>query len=128
MMATVGPDGGADPVLSFETAMLFVVLAVVAFLARQVGELRRTVRTLENRLAIAPAGLATATAAAAGPSVSETVPAVDDDDEAAVVIAATVVAVWGRSARVISVKEQRDQPRLWALEGRRQIFASHKIR
>lgn len=112
--------------ISFEAAVLLMVVVVLGFLAKKLADLGRTVRRLENRLAgqAGPAG--TGSAVAPVPSAAAHA-ATDIDNEALVVIAATVAAVWGPTARVVSVGEYHGA-RQWALEGRRQIFASHKIR
>lgn len=118
-------DAGAEmSQVSFQTAMLLVIVVVLAFLGKKLADLGRTVRELEERLA---ASAPRATPASVVPPHAP-VGGDDVDTETAVVIAATVAALWGPSARIVSVGEPRGGVRLWALEGRRQIFASHKIR
>lgn len=121
--AIEGADAEASQV-SFQTAMLLVVVVVLGFMGKKLADLGRTVRDLEDRLA---GGTAPSAPASHGAVVSQDASA-DVDTEAAVVIAATVAALWGPSARIISMGEPRAGVRMWAIEGRRQIFASHKIR
>ncbi len=126
MIAAIEAGGTAEPQVSLGTAMLCVFLVVLVFMGKKLADLGRAVRALEDKLAASPV-IGTGRPGASSPVAGRPVDT-DVDTETAVVIAATAAALWGPSARIVSVGENRGQVRLWALEGRRQIFASHKIR
>jgi hypothetical protein len=126
VLAAIETGGTAEPQVSLGTAMLCVFLVVLGYMGKRLADLGRSVRALEERLAAASV-VATGAHQASGPVAGHHVDS-DEDTETAVVIAATVAALWGPSARVVSFGETYGGARLWAVEGRRQIFASHKIR
>ncbi|MBE2214323.1 MAG: hypothetical protein IAE82_10670 [Opitutaceae bacterium] len=129
VLAAAGGVAAETPQVSFQTAMLLVVVVVLAFLGKKLADLGRAVRDLEERLAArTPAGVSEPGANPVQPVAHAPGEPVDVDTETAVVISATVAALWGPTARIVSVGEPKGGVRLWALEGRRQIFASHKIR
>jgi hypothetical protein len=126
VIAAIEAGGTAEPQVSLGTAMLCVFLVVLGFMGKKLADLGRSVRALEEKLAASPrvgSGPHGAPSHGAGHPVDS-----DVDTETAVVIAATVAALWGPSARIVSVGEPRGGMKMWAIEGRRQIFASHKIR
>lgn len=126
LIAAIEAGGTAEPQVSLGTAMLCVFLVVLVFMGKKLADLGRAVRDLEERLE-ASSVVGGGTHGASNPMAGHPVDS-EVDTETAVVIAATVAALWGPTARIVSVGEPRGGMKMWAIEGRRQIFASHKIR
>ncbi len=77
---------------------------------------------LASAPAVAPAPAVAAPSPAPAPAAPGTIPETD-----LVLIAAAVHATFGPSARIIALSP-RPEARDWAVEGRRAIFATHKVR
>jgi hypothetical protein len=119
--------------VSLQTALLVIMAAALILVAWSLAKLRTRIDDLEhaqkNSAPLAPpagAGRAasmTTNGAGLPSEISGTVP-----DEIAAVIAAAIHATFGSRARVAAVSPAQHEDRVWSLEGRRQIFHSHKIR
>ena len=73
---------------------------------------------------VAPAPVAAAVSAPA----SRPAPAGQPAPEILAVIAAAVHTALGRSARIVSIATDDDDAQVWAVEGRRAIYATRKVR
>lgn len=60
--------------------------------------------------------------------VARPVPAGQPTPEILAVIAAAVHTALGRSARIVSIATDDDDAQIWAVEGRRAIYATRKVR
>jgi Na+-transporting methylmalonyl-CoA/oxaloacetate decarboxylase gamma subunit len=102
----------------FADVLSFLTAAGLLVAVYQLQRVARRLAAMEERLAGAQPR--------AVPSVvprEETLPA-----EVAAVIAAACHAALGRGARIVSIADASDLHRVWSIEGRRQIFASHQVR
>lgn len=124
--------------ISIQTALLVVLAGALLFIAKAFVTLRARIEALERRpqpndaatpalAAPAPATLAAlpktpAAAPATTPGPADAMPA-----EVFAVIAAAVHATLKGRVRIVGITSQMDD-RGWSLEGRRQIFHSHKVR
>ncbi len=102
--------------MTYQIAGLLLVLGVLAYLCLVVGRLGRAVRSLEQRTA------PPATRPAAGPAA----PTVDGGVVAA--IAAAVAVVIRCRHRIVAVQPESNAQRAWSIEGRREIYLSHRVR
>ena len=84
---------------------------------------RNLIATYGGAVAPAPLPAAPAVAAAARP-----VSAGQPSPEVLAVIAAAVHTALGRSSRIISISTDDDDAQAWAVEGRRAIYATRKVR
>jgi len=109
--------------MQFQIAGLILGLGALAYLLLVVTRLSRTVRTLEQRLAPAPAPLS---APAAG--VPSAPVAVALDESIVAVIAAAVASVIRHPHRIVAVQPESSAQRAWSAEGRREIYLSHRVR
>jgi len=133
LFAETPPASGGG--LSLCTGLLVVALAALLVLGRLVAELRSRVYTLENagssRPALtAPASTSSAATVSSSAPTSAPCPASSDSipPEILAVIAAAIHVTLGREARIVGVTPARLDDHTWSLEGRRQIFHSHKVR
>lgn len=110
--------------------LLFLAVAGLVAAVFQLMRVSRRLDLLEQRLGAvlqppAPAAVPPPAVAAA----SRAQPAEEGlPSELAALIAAACHAAVGQSARIVSIAEASDLHRVWSIEGRRQIFASHQIR
>jgi hypothetical protein len=119
--------------VSLSTGLLVVAIAALLVLARLVADLRARVTSLENSNAPASPGasLPASAATAAASSTPARPPSAQVDavpPEILAVIAAAIHVTLGREARIVGVTPARIDDHTWSLEGRRQIFHSHKVR
>jgi glutaconyl-CoA/methylmalonyl-CoA decarboxylase subunit delta len=99
----------------------FIVMAVLALMWGLCSATGWYFRSAAARAAVAAAKVAPSAPGAPPPAVTDgAIPA----EEVAVIAAAVALLVGGR-ARIVSVQAGNAD---WSREGRRQIFASHKIR
>lgn len=112
---------GTEPVIGTSTALLLILVVVVGLLAKAVADLRREVERL--RLTLRPEALPAPAPAAPGPTPAG---AMSPELQAAI-SAAVVVALEGAPARIMEISAPVAAPG-WSLEGRREVFGSHRIR
>jgi hypothetical protein len=133
-----GSAPAADaPVISPSTAVLILLVAVVAVLARTVLGMRRDLAGLRERLT-APAAAPTAAPGAAAPAQAAHVavlPAAPSgapasDAQVFAAIAAAVHLALGRPGRLVEIRDvvMLGTSSPWSIEGRRQIHGSHTFR
>jgi hypothetical protein len=115
--------------ISIQAALLIIVFGALIFLVNSLAALRARVDELEQRKTLP----AVSTAAPQSPPASSSAlvpasPAAEaiPTDTLAVIAAAIHVTLQGQ-ARIIAITPQGED-RAWPLEGRRQIFHSHKVR
>lgn len=138
--------------------LLLAVVAAAAYLVGRSAGARRTEATRPSsanttpvavpadppKVAISPAPtlvaepapsapVVAAAAAPVAPAVAPIASSVDPSPEIFAVIAAAIAATFGKGARIASVKTapplQVEVPLLpWSLEGRRDIYSSHRVR
>ncbi len=119
--------------VSLSTGLLVVAIAALLVIARLVSDLRARVTALENSDAPAPSD-APRSASTSAPAVISAPPHAQSVSSEAVppeilaVIAAAIHVTLGHGVRVIGVTPARIDDHTWSLEGRRQIFHSHKVR
>jgi hypothetical protein len=124
LQASPLPDSAASPV-SLQTAILVLLVAGVLFCLKALSDLRARIAALEGQ-ASAPSPRAAAAAPAALPS-----PAAASGElspEIVAVIAAAVHVTLGSGHRIVGITPSGRDDLVWSLEGRRQIFHSHKVR
>jgi Na+-transporting methylmalonyl-CoA/oxaloacetate decarboxylase gamma subunit len=110
--------------LSFQLTGLLIVFLALGSIWFALEIIGRIFRYLEKRPAPGPAAPPTAAPAAAAPAPA---PAPGVPAEVLAAIAAAVHVTLGPGGRVAAVRSiPTDQD--WAREGRRQIFASHRLR
>ncbi|MEX0323015.1 MAG: OadG family transporter subunit [Puniceicoccaceae bacterium] len=97
-------------IVVFALTMLWVITAIFG----------RLFISLDAKAAAVAAGAAPATAAAVGGSVVSDAPT----DEELVAVSACVAALMGQRSRVVSIRRGGD----WSREGRREHFASKRLR
>ncbi len=115
----------------FQTAAMLVLLGAVVALWALVLRLSRTVRSLEERVRLpAPAPLAPPVLApAAVPPVLAARPAATGPDAGVLAaIAAAVVVAVRCPHRIVAIRPESAAQRAWSVEGRREIYQSHRIR
>jgi hypothetical protein len=126
--AAAGETAAGAVAIDFQTALLLVVVACLAFMARALADLGQRVR----ELAAARAGPAPAAPGATAPSppASAREPGAGHlAPELMAVIAAAVHVASEHPVRIVAVDEAKHAPSAtWSLEGRRQIFSSHRVR
>lgn len=108
--ATASPDS-----VDMRTALLFVILVVLVFCIKVVTEMRHRLQSLEAKL----------------DSPQEEIPEPTDDGltpEIVAAITAAVVCSVGADHRIVSLVPVTQEKMAWSLEGRRQVFQSHKVR
>lgn len=96
------------------TALLFVILVVLVFCIKLVTEMRQRLQSLESKL-----------------DSAVQVPDFEEDSlppEIVAAISAAVVCTVGTEQRIVSVAPVTHEKMAWSLEGRRQVFQSHKLR
>ncbi len=126
LLGLVAESAPASPI-SVPTALLIILGIALIFVAKSVSTLRARVEALEARPAVAPAPAAPVARAAVPQTAASDAP---PPEILAVIAAAVHVALEGRG-RVIGVRPVSAVPGaevMWSLEGRRQIFHSHKVR
>lgn len=109
--ATPVPPDSVD----MRTALLFVVLVVLVFCIKVVSEMRFRMQRLEAHIAEPPAQ--------AQRETPDDIP-----PEIVAAITAAIVATVGTSHRIIAVAPLTHDNMAWSMEGRRQVFQSHKLR
>ncbi len=110
--------------ISLASAVLGLLVFAVFFLLKSFADLRRRLDELEEQLASpASSRLGATPTTSASPSGHAPIP-----PETLVVIAAAVHATLGGSFHIVSATPVHDDRHAWSIEGRRQIFQSHKIR
>jgi hypothetical protein len=122
LAAAAGPAEAAVAI-DFPTALLLVLVVCLAFIAKALADLSRRVSDLAATRAI--------TAATRGASGTNGRCSSDAPPPAEVlaVIAAAVHTALDQPARIVAVDEVKGAPNgVWSLEGRRQIFSSHRVR
>lgn len=108
--------------LSFQTVGVVIVMGSLGLLALAVVVIGRGLRLAEPKTV--PGGDRAADAVLPVPPAGEGIP-----PEIRAVIAAAVVATLDGSYRVVEIKTSTDvRLQAWSLEGRRQIFSSHRVR
>jgi hypothetical protein len=119
--------------LSLSTGFLVIAIGALIVLARLVSDLRARVCALENARENSPPPAPVALTPAPPPPAA--LPSVRSGDSAdtispdvLAVIAAAIHVTLGREARIVGVTPARIEDHTWSLEGRRQIFHSHKVR
>ena len=131
---SVTPAPPSSGGISLQAAFLGIVAVALIFAIRSLGKLSARIEDLEHaaqnpagssipREAPSKSAVIPPAAAAADAGASDAVP-----DEIATVIAAAVHVAFGSRARIAAVTPVQSEDRVWSLEGRRQIFHSHKIR
>ncbi len=128
LLGQIAEEAPAASPISVPTALLIILGGVLIFVAKSLSALRARVEALESKPASAasPAPVASR-AAATSQSAGTDAPS---PEILAVIAAAVHVALNGRG-RVIGVTPVAAMPgheAMWSLEGRRQIFHSHKVR
>lgn len=118
--------------------VVFLVLGSIWFLLEILGKIFafRAKSAPKTQTIVCPGAPAPAPAAAAPVAAPMPVPAASDDisPETVVLVAAAVhLALGGAAHRIVSITPQQSAHGLhphahWAMEGRRQIFASHRPR
>ncbi len=102
--------------MAFQIAGLLLVLGALVYLGLAVSRLGRAVRALEERAAV-PAGR---------PAAAAPAPGIDGGVVAA--IAAAVAVVIRCRHRIIAVQPESSAQHAWSIEGRREIYLSHRVR
>ena len=114
---------GAAPI-SLTDALLLLFLGGLLVAAWQLHRVVQRLDALERRLTSARTRPEPMTPPPApGQPAGETV----SPELVAALMAACHVAL-GRPARIVSITDEAELKRVWSLEGRRQIFASHQVR
>lgn len=112
--------GAEPPVIGTSTALLILLIAGVVFLAKAVADLRREVDELRRSL---PARPPAAPVARPGTATADCLP----PHLEAAICAAVFVALEGTSARILGITAAPASAN-WSLEGRRDVFGSHRVR
>ena len=110
-------DAGSMETIKDILLIAFLVVAVVWLL---IDARRNLIATYGGAAAPAPV--------AAPVSAVRPVPAGQPTPEILAVIAAAVHTALGRSARIVSIAADDDDAQIWAVEGRRAIYATRKVR
>jgi glutaconyl-CoA/methylmalonyl-CoA decarboxylase subunit delta len=124
LIAAAAPGADATQaaaVIDFQTALLLLIIVCVGFLAKALADLNRRVRELSDAR----------TRSAAPPPRALEQPAAEGTiaPQLLAVITAAVVTALDQPARIVAVDELKQaQAGTWSLEGRRQIFSSHRVR
>jgi hypothetical protein len=119
---------GASAVIDFQSALMLMVLVCLAFMAKALADLSRRVREIARTRAgeVSAGGTGGRSAAADSPARATGTPPTPEE---LAVITAAVYAALDRPLRIVAVDEVRGaQSAVWSLEGRRQIFSSHRVR
>lgn len=116
----------AAAVIDFQSALMLVMVVCLAFMAKALADLNRRVCDLtETR----PGMPATAGSSAGRPTTATPPADVALMPATLAAITAAVYATFEHPVQIIAVDEvTAEQARHWSLEGRRQIFTSHRVR
>ena len=117
-------EGAAAPI-DFQTALLLVMVVCLAFMAKALADLNRRVRDLAEGRSAARSLAAPSRDRAPSPPATGVAP----PPQTLAAISAAVYAAMDHRVRIVAVDEvSAEQSRTWSLEGRRQIFTSHRVR
>ena len=108
---SASPDSSSS--VDVRTALLFAILVAMVFCIKIVAEMRQRLLALEAKIEEAPA---------AAEESSTLTP------EIVAVISAAIITTVGSNHRIVSVAPIGQEKLAWSLEGRRQVFQSHKLR
>lgn len=117
----------AAPAISLTDALLLLVFAGLLLVAYHLHRIGRQLAAL----AVQPAASVERPAPRVAPVALAPVPVGAGEGpppEIQAAIAAAVYVLLGESARVVAITEGAETSQVWSLEGRRQIFASHRVR
>jgi hypothetical protein len=124
VLAVTDPVAPGAAAISLTDALLVLSLAGLLVAAYQLNRVLQRLEAIERRLETSRAQPAPVLAAAPpGRGDHEPLP----PDVLAAIVAACHVQVGGR-VRIVSIADAADSKQVWSLEGRRQIFASHRPR
>ena len=127
LLAAVGSETAEAAIIDFQTALLLVLFVCLAFIAKSLADLNRRVRDLTRERADAGPRDAVTASGRPGPAAPGGDGAMSPGHLAAIT-AAVYVAI-DHPVRIVAVDEiTAEQSRSWSLEGRRQIFTSHRVR
>lgn len=123
LLALSSPAAAGPAAISLTDALLLLSFGGLLVAAYQLNRVLQRLAAIERRLEAVPVRNA------APVQILET-PAENGDLPPHVVAAITAACFveMGESARVVSIRSEDDSKRVWSLEGRRQIFASHQVR
>ncbi len=119
--ATIAAASDAGAMETFKDILLIVFLTV-AVVWLLIDARRNLIATYGG--GVAPAAVAAPVSAPA----TRPAPAGQPTPEILAVIAAAVHTALGRSARIVSIAADDDDAQIWAVEGRRAIYATRKVR
>jgi hypothetical protein len=123
ILAHVGSPVAGGTIV-FADVLSFLTMAGLLLAVYQLQRVARRLAAIEKRLNVAqPQAVPPPPAAPPVVPREESLPA-----EVAAVIAAACHAALGQGARIVSIADASDLHRVWSIEGRRQIFASHQVR
>ncbi len=124
--ATVEKTENAVAVIDFQSAVMLVMVVCLAFLARSVNRLAGQVEQLTARLTHGSSPGGAVPERTSGPPTGQPV---SPSPEILAAITAAVFVACEQPVHILSVNEVAvDQARHWSMEGRRQIFTSHRVR
>lgn len=123
VLALTNPAVPGAAAISLTDALLVLTFAGVLLVAYQLNRVWQRLEAIERQLKPGRGQ--------AAPAVAEPARRADAGDLPPEVLAAIVAACHvqvGGQIRIVSIADPADQKQVWSLEGRRQIFASHRPR
>jgi len=108
-----------SPVIETSTALLLIALGVLVFVIKAVADIRRDVDQIRVQRHACPA-----------PERAKVTPVAEDElssELKAVITAAVYVALSGTTGRILKISAPAVAAE-WSLEGRRDVFGSHRPR
>jgi hypothetical protein len=121
----------ATSAVSIPTALLILLALAVVLLAGALAKLRARVASLETQTVTATNETPDASLATPRLTSQAATHATDSEIPSAEILAAIAAAIHvtlAGQARIVGVTPAHNEDRVWSLEGRRQIFHSHKVR
>ncbi|MFT3782669.1 MAG: OadG family protein [Nibricoccus sp.] len=115
---------GSSSSLSIQTILLAVIAVALVAVAFGLAKLSRRVKTVEATATRPPfAPPMPATPSPVAPAVNGKIP-----PQVVAAISAAVHLSIGSNHRILAVGQPCPHRQAWSLEGRRQVFSSHKVR
>ena len=127
LLATASATGASDDAVSVQTAALVLLVGGLCYCFKRLADLHRRIDGLATS---SPA--ATSAAAASAPQIPSAAASAGNTslspEVLAVIAAAVHVAVGGRHRMVDVVRVGDHDTTPWSVEGRREVFRSHRVR
>jgi hypothetical protein len=129
LFAAAGVETTEAAAIDFQTALLLVMVVCLAFMAKALADLSRRVRDLTQPPPGSDATTSSVGAANGRSSLSAPDREAPFSSQHLAAITAAVYVALDHPVRIVAVDEvTAEQSRSWSLEGRRQIFTSHRVR